>query len=245
MNELLGEYLKKEREARRVSIAEMSRAIHISPELISALEESRFKSFSQPEYLVGYTKLYSIHLGLDPLEMGDRIAREISLSPQKGGQPGAHPLLGYHSSLRHLRKNEEGELGHVGWTRKRGILSVLVVLLISLFFFLPGTYKGPATTNSHVTDKPSVPGDAASSTHHPLAPPVIPSPIPGPAPAPIVGESPPPAAVPETKRVVGNRDSRRYHLPGMKFYNGVQEYHRVIFHSEEEAVRAGYRKAPR
>ena len=46
-------------------------------------------------------------------------------------------------------------------------------------------------------------------------------------------------------RVVGNRDSKRYHLPGMKYYDQVLEYHRVIFASEEEAVKAGYHKAPK
>ncbi len=44
-------------------------------------------------------------------------------------------------------------------------------------------------------------------------------------------------------RVVGNRDSKRYHLPGMKYYDKVLEYHRVIFGSEEEAIKAGYHKA--
>ena len=44
-------------------------------------------------------------------------------------------------------------------------------------------------------------------------------------------------------RVVGNRDSKRYHLPGMKFYDKVLEHHRVIFNSEEEAIKAGYHKA--
>ncbi len=44
-------------------------------------------------------------------------------------------------------------------------------------------------------------------------------------------------------KVIGNRDSRRYHLPGMKYYDKVQAYHRVEFESEEAAVRAGYQKA--
>lgn len=43
-------------------------------------------------------------------------------------------------------------------------------------------------------------------------------------------------------KVVGNRDSKRYHLPGMKYYNEVKAYHRVIFNSEEEAIKAGYHK---
>ena len=50
---------------------------------------------------------------------------------------------------------------------------------------------------------------------------------------------------PKTIKVIANRDSKRYHLPGMKYYDQVEAYHRVEFASEEEAVAAGYRKAPR
>ncbi len=49
---------------------------------------------------------------------------------------------------------------------------------------------------------------------------------------------------PKGGRVVGNRDTKRYHLPGMKYYDKVKEYHRVVFQTEREAIRAGYVKAP-
>jgi len=44
-------------------------------------------------------------------------------------------------------------------------------------------------------------------------------------------------------KVIANRDSKRYHLPGMKYYDKVKAYHRVIFNSEQEAIKAGYHKA--
>ena len=44
-------------------------------------------------------------------------------------------------------------------------------------------------------------------------------------------------------KVIGNRDSKLYHLSGMKYYDKVLAYHRIEFASEEEAVQAGYRKA--
>jgi hypothetical protein len=44
-------------------------------------------------------------------------------------------------------------------------------------------------------------------------------------------------------KVIGNSDSKRYHLPGMKYYNKVKAYHQVIFNSEMEAKKAGYTKA--
>ncbi|MEN6621406.1 MAG: tetratricopeptide repeat protein [Smithella sp.] len=43
--------------------------------------------------------------------------------------------------------------------------------------------------------------------------------------------------------VVGNKNSKRYHLPGMPFYNKVRKSHRILFKSESEAIKAGYHKS--
>jgi len=56
--------------------------------------------------------------------------------------------------------------------------------------------------------------------------------------------SPPSSKQPKVA-VIGNSDSKRYHLPGMAYYDQVDAYHRVEFRSEEEAIKSGYRKAPR
>lgn len=45
-------------------------------------------------------------------------------------------------------------------------------------------------------------------------------------------------------KVIGNQDSKRYHLPGMIYFDKVDAHHRIEFPSEEEAIKAGYRKAP-
>jgi hypothetical protein len=45
-------------------------------------------------------------------------------------------------------------------------------------------------------------------------------------------------------KVIGNRNLKSYSLPGMKDYGKVKSAYRIEFNSEEEAVRAGYRKAP-
>lgn len=57
-----------------------------------------------------------------------------------------------------------------------------------------------------------------------------------------VTQAQPPA---QKAKIIGNSDSKRYHLPGMKYYDQVEAYHRVEFSSEEEAISVGYRKAPR
>jgi len=43
--------------------------------------------------------------------------------------------------------------------------------------------------------------------------------------------------------VVGNSDTKRYHLPGMPNYDKVLKYHRVLFESEQQAIESGYYKA--
>lgn len=44
-------------------------------------------------------------------------------------------------------------------------------------------------------------------------------------------------------KIIGNKNSLIYHIPGGGSYNKVSETNRVYFNSEEEAQKAGYRKA--
>jgi tetratricopeptide (TPR) repeat protein len=46
-------------------------------------------------------------------------------------------------------------------------------------------------------------------------------------------------------KIIANSSSKNYHLPGMKYYDKVKAYHRIVFYSEEEAIAAGYQKAPK
>ena len=50
-------------------------------------------------------------------------------------------------------------------------------------------------------------------------------------------------AVSSKKVVVGNKDTKRYHLFWMPFYNKVRKDHRVYFDSEQQAIDNGYYKA--
>lgn len=56
-------------------------------------------------------------------------------------------------------------------------------------------------------------------------------------------EAPPSSAQTRNAKVIGNSDSKRYHLSGMKYYKMIKAYHRVEFDSEEEAIMAGYHRA--
>lgn len=59
----------------------------------------------------------------------------------------------------------------------------------------------------------------------------------------IVAGSVSPQTGPEKTIVVGNTQTKRYHLPGMPYYNKVKKYHRIMFQSEQEAIGQGYYKA--
>ncbi len=155
-----------------------------------------------------------------------------------------------------------------------GTIILMVVLVkifgsISLDFIYPHTNKkvtnnfahDSITTESTTLAAPpiDVPAPKAAPSPSPTpAPKAAPSPSPAPAPKAAPSPSPAlalktalsssPAPAPEVTqkiKVIGNSDSKIYHLPGMKYYNAVKAYHRVEFDSETDAIKAGYRKAPR
>jgi hypothetical protein len=102
---------------------------------------------------------------------------------------------------------------------------------VSLFSKKSGT-EGELKSKSVTTEEPVI---LAPSTQ------AVPS-LPEVSPA---GEESVPLHKLEKSQVVANSHSRRYHLPGMIYYNKISGHHRVIFPSEEAAQQAGYRKAPR
>ena len=119
-----------------------------------------------------------------------------------------------------------------------GTIILIVVLLkifgsISLDFIYSHTSKKVTNNfphNSRATESATLP-----------APPIA---APAPKAAPVPSPAPAPEVTQKTK-VIGNSDSKIYHLPGMKYYNAVKAYHRVEFDSETDAIKAGYNKAPR
>ena len=119
-----------------------------------------------------------------------------------------------------------------------GTIILIVVLLkifgsISLDFIYSHTSKKVTNNfphNSITTESATLP-----------APPIA---APAPKAAPVPSPAPAPEVTQKTK-VIGNSDSKMYHLPGMKYYNVVKAYHRVEFDSETDAIKAGYNKAPR
>jgi transcriptional regulator with XRE-family HTH domain len=89
--ESLGKYLQKVREARKVSLKEVSKNIKVREQFLKAVEEDRHDLFPSPPYAKGFLSAYAKYLGLDPNQIilryekllkGESITREEKL-PEK------------------------------------------------------------------------------------------------------------------------------------------------------------------
>ncbi len=116
---------------------------------------------------------------------------------------------------------------------------ILIVALLKIFGYIP-EFDRSLVTNIMTKATPPAPVIKATPVPEVKATPV---PVPKIIPAPETKTTPVPEAKQKIK-VIGNSDSKRYHLPGMKYYNAVKAYHRVEFDSEADAIKAGYNKAP-
>lgn len=81
--ETLGQYLRREREARSVSLEELSRGTRISRPYLEALERDSFLFFSKREYTLGFLRGYARHLGLDADEVLKRYRIQSELTSRK------------------------------------------------------------------------------------------------------------------------------------------------------------------
>jgi hypothetical protein len=148
------------------------------------------------------------------------------------------------------------------------LILILIVFIVAattdgLFVYGVKMFSGPkqtaeAQTGGELLPKASQPGQNETVKSQEIQPTTPQAPGP-PSPdgtaaiqSPLQGPSadashPPPAASPKDSpaKVIGNQDSKRYHLPGMIYFDKVDAHHRVEFPSEAEAIKAGYRKAPK
>ena len=82
-SETLGQYLKRERESRSVSMEELSQATRISRPFLEALEKDDFHFFPQRAFISGFLKGYARYLGLDSEEVLRRYQVQSELEGRK------------------------------------------------------------------------------------------------------------------------------------------------------------------
>ncbi len=121
--ESLGEYLKREREFRNISLEEISRKTKIRAKILRSLEEERLDSFDSPVFVKGYLKAYAGYVGLDPNDVVLRY--EAALNEDDTPPP--------------PKKSSEDTLSQ--WSLKYIVLPVSILVLIGVLLFL--ILKGP------------------------------------------------------------------------------------------------------
>jgi len=252
--ETLGRYLKRERETRHVTVEEIALFVGVRRPLAEALEADDFDNFPGRSECLRLVKQYTAYLNLNQTE----VVRRFDGQWKKSGSAKRYPKLTHFLDRDEFREKGAGFAarklfaGH--FPAGTGWLSFIVGILIVvpfLFQYLPERRQELVAPESSLPSR--VEEKAIPPSRELVSPPTLNAEVTAGAPrrAPAVDPlyTPPgrsarsPAPPPKVVRVVGNRDSKRYHLPGMRYYNSVKAYHRVIFQSEQEALRAGYVKA--
>lgn len=111
-DESLGEYLKKERESRNISLDDVSRNTRIQEYLLKAIEEGRYDVLPSTTYVKGFITAYAKYLGLSPDEVILRYEKE-----QKGRPKTIIEILPPKRDLKGIKK----------------ILIIGIVILVSIF----------------------------------------------------------------------------------------------------------------
>lgn len=224
--ETLGQYLKRKREARHLSVQEMALSAGVRTFFIEAIEEDNFDVFPQYSQIVWLVKQYAKYLNLNQAEVLQRFEVQWDLC---GGNAKRFPQLSLFPDSEPSFRVTAGRKARMtlGRLPKAGVrLAVIVTICMIPFFLL-----------TYLLDSKQETTPLSDSRFAETAKNDVPE-----------GENIPPAqkkALPPQKvmKVVGNSDTKRYHLPGMKYYSKVREYHRVTFPSEKDAIKAGYHKA--
>ena len=258
LQETLGQYLRRERESRQIPLPELSRTTRISLPFLRALEEDNLDFFSQHEFIPGFLKLYARHLGLDAQEVLQRYEFQSELHRQKKTFQQLPLFLDYNLPIKRApgRNWDPGKR----FRRKIFLVSILALALGLLLYIhlLPDRSRdsatpGPPSRRNIGQEQPAEKrvalfaagpaGKESLPSRETDRPPIN---VPAKDSKASLKTEPPGKSLPvkeQKVKVMGNRDSKRYHLPGMKYYDKVLAYHRVEFNSEEEAIQAGYHKA--
>jgi len=267
MKETLGQYLRRKRESRLISLQEISHSTGISISLIKALEDDNFHSFPNPKIIAEYLNRCAAYLRLNEKHVLRRYQTQSDQNHQTRHWPQLSVVSGEYTSF----KQTTGEKKLFKKRIIRGMFWLSIVTAVIVVFFLCILVLSPKedATDQKISTSKYIGKEVSYERNDHLSSIAIekagPSPIRTPdgsgdrsisAPSRSFisveqdsstkesgGQARNVPRSPGKVKVIGNRDSKRYHLPGMKYYDKVKSFHRITFNSEAEAVRAGFSKA--
>jgi cytoskeleton protein RodZ len=161
-----GRALRAAREARGLSIEDVSRTTKIGRPTLTALEESNVDKLPATIFTRGFLKAYASEVGLDPDETADRYLAQVAPKTRatdgadarlKGALPADRTELRAHDDYK-SRFLAEGQVGRLGWL----VTAVAVVGLVAYIwsFNLRSSEDAPEATLATETASDVAPATA-------------------------------------------------------------------------------------
>lgn len=166
--ETVGEFLKRERQLRQISIQEVAEGTKISISRLRLIEENRFDDLPAEVFVRGFIRSYADYIGIDPEEAILRLEEDMKEKPLQGNRQqdmtSATPI-------------------DVGVRQPRRILFFSVVVLLILLLAAGGYYlffsegispsSKPGTNSTVGTMIPSEAGDNSLSVKEKTGPKIL------------------------------------------------------------------------
>src|SRR5277367_2050391 len=87
----LGDRFRSAREARGLSLSDVSEQIRIRSIYLAAIEEENWSAVGAPVYIRGFLRTYARFLGLDPEDVVAAFNGEVPSAAQTASSPGSEP----------------------------------------------------------------------------------------------------------------------------------------------------------
>lgn len=187
-----GVSLKRERELRGISLAEIARATKISVRLLEAIEKDRFDILPEGVFRKSFIRSYAKYLGMNEEQILQEYALQVQ--PNTAGQAAPEkPSVSFRDSSAGSRR---------ALLLTFGILLLLLAVGVGFWYFTQASRKGDATTTSQTPPVVQAPGGKSSGEA------IVPTSSPVPVPAESANSSTAvqgvsPASDPSTLKVLG------------------------------------------
>jgi len=100
--ESIGQYIRREREFRKITIAEVAEATRISSGALRAIEDDAFDELPGIIFIRGYLKAYAEHIGLDATDLLLRYEQWLKSVEEEDGKSHVNSRRPWHWKRKYL-----------------------------------------------------------------------------------------------------------------------------------------------
>jgi cytoskeleton protein RodZ len=147
----VGQYLRQEREKRKVTLDSVAKVTRITKENLEALETDEFQAISAPVFVRGFLRNYATFLGLDPQELVARYDAQTDLIKISGAKEAPEPSKDENPVFKYL------------------VFLCILLAGVAIIYYLQKP-SAPPPPASVVTPAPGSPSPAPGARPSPLKP---------------------------------------------------------------------------